>query len=71
NIRKEKQTQINKKLQKLKLVYLIDEKDLKENATSNQMIISFELMDLPKMDLGPLLNLAKKAKQYFTMVDNQ
>lgn len=67
NIRKEKQVQINKKLQKLKLVYLIDEKDLKENNLPNQMIISLELMDLPKNDLDPLLKIAEKAKQYFRL----
>jgi hypothetical protein len=70
NIRKEKQAQINKKLQKLKLVYFIDEKDLKEKATSNQMILSFELMDLPKKDLDPLLKIAEKAKKYFNIINN-
>jgi len=70
NIKKEKQAQINRKLQKLKMIYLIDEKDLKENAISNQMIISFELMDLPKNDLDPLLKLAERAKQYFTIINN-
>ena len=71
NIRKEKQVQINKKLQKLKMIYLIDEKDLKENALSNQMVISLELMDLPKKDLDPLLKIAEKAKQYFTTNNSQ
>lgn len=70
NIRKEKQLQINKKLQKLKMIYLIDEKDLKENALSNQMVISLELMDLPKKDLDPLLKIAEKAKQYFATTNN-
>jgi hypothetical protein len=70
NFKKEKQAQINRKLQKLKMIYLIDEKDLKENAISNQMIISFELMDLPKNDLDPLLKLAERAKQYFTIINN-
>lgn len=71
NIRKEKQAQINKKLQKIKLIYLIDEKELKENTTTNQMILSFELMDLPKHDIDPLLSLAKKAKLYFELMNNQ
>lgn len=70
NVKKEKQIQINKKLQKLKLVYLIDENDLKENAITNQMILSFELMDLPKKDLDPLLKIAEKANQYFKMINN-
>ncbi len=70
NIRKEKQSQINKKLQKIKLIYMIDEKDLKENALSNQMVISIELMDLPKKDLDPLLKIADRAKQYFASSRN-